>query len=178
MLTFFQRKKGKGQCKWNWVPNRAVTITGSEDNALNTLPKFATDRKILTLAGESIYFFLKPLVTTEFSSHFHAFKILKARYSCRRIISYFEAFETYLPAHLIKLFGFGHQKCNYVATRYCVPVNSKEGPFRFWKLLCRLEVYTSQIQPFKFFIQVNKIIAVLDLLLKILDLCRCGLNSL
>lgn len=48
-------------------------------------------------------------------------------------------------------------------------LNSKEGPFRFWKLLCMLEVYTSQIQPFKFFIQVNKIIAVLELLLNILD---------
>ena len=48
-------------------------------------------------------------------------------------------------------------------------LNSKEGPFQFWKLLCRLEVYPSQIQLFKFFIQVNKIIAVLELLLNILD---------
>ena len=48
----------------------------SEDNALYTLPKLATIRKILALPDESIYFFLKPLiVATEFCSHFHGFKI-------------------------------------------------------------------------------------------------------
>lgn len=54
----------------------AVIITGSEDNALYTLPKLATIRKKLALPDESIYFFLKPLiVATGFCSHFHGFKI-------------------------------------------------------------------------------------------------------
>jgi len=49
----------------------------SEDNALYTLPKLATIRKILALPDESIYFFLKALiVATELKcSHFHGFKI-------------------------------------------------------------------------------------------------------
>ena len=54
----------------------------------------------------------------------------KARSSCRRITSYFEEFETSLPAHLIKPFGLVGRQCNYVAKLLeTTALNSKVRPF-------------------------------------------------